>query len=320
MSDKQYPDVSTVRAEARAAWEAAYRKRRSLQEWLGLTVPWWLIAIAVTFFALSAPHTAAIFNMLTPGYGGVAPLGVEFGLLYASFSRWQARNEGENVRPLLVVITVLLFITSVLANGAGAFIAVIDGAGELGSLSARELWRLYPTLPASRQASLLLVPISAFIIPIGTMVVGEGLASLLLDNRDNGDTMSARWETVQRDVEFMALRDAALQMGHTPKMANKWASQVVDIGDVSARPSVSVNRTVSAADRTTDIRTDNGHGTGQGYSKNMSAREQGELYLSENGDPGVSVREFADLVGIGKTTAADILRDYRSNGHSATGA
>src|SRR5258706_9698239 len=41
--------------------------------------------VALVLYGLSAPHTASVFDKLTPGWGWIAPVGVEFGLLYRHF-------------------------------------------------------------------------------------------------------------------------------------------------------------------------------------------------------------------------------------------
>lgn len=105
----QYPDVATVRARARAAWEHNQRRRVPFQERIGSSVPWWLLIVAVVFFALSIPHTARTFDIITPTVGYVAPLGIEFGILYTSFYKHQlkARHGVALPWPVRVLIIVV---------------------------------------------------------------------------------------------------------------------------------------------------------------------------------------------------------------------
>ena len=62
---------------------------------------------------------------LTPGWGWLAPIGVEFGLLYSAFRRRLAKAAREALPWTLWALELLLFITAMLVNGAGAFSSVV---------------------------------------------------------------------------------------------------------------------------------------------------------------------------------------------------
>lgn len=312
---EHYPDVAVVRRQARRDWERAMRSRMSLQERIGESVPWWLIAIAAVFFLLSVPHTMAVFNKITPGVGYAAPFGVEFGLLYAAFRRRQMRR----VSGQLIVLELLLFITAIVVNGAGSLEAVIALTQDIQGKSFEVLISEYRDLPVGSQVALVLVPIAALIIPIGTTVAGEGLAALFLERRETGNALEKQWQAERLQVEFEALRDAALSAGITPGRAVRWAEQITGYGrpvlsgaDMSGQPD---SRTAGHARRTRE------HGHGQGYSKNMSARDVARAFIEENPDAlNMSVRQFADAAGIGKTVAAEELAAYRAQSlHSSNG-
>lgn len=89
--------------------------------------------VALVLYGLSAPHTASVFDKLTSGWGWIAPIGVEFGLLYKAFRR-DARATGEMVSWALWLLEALLFLTAMLVNGAGSFTSVIN------SVSLEKLW------------------------------------------------------------------------------------------------------------------------------------------------------------------------------------
>ena len=56
------------------------------------------------------------------------------------------------------------------------------------------------------------------------------------------------------------------------------------------------------------------------YTKNMSAREIARAYIEANPDAlNMSVRQFADEVGIGKTVAAEVMAEYREEAFSSNG-
>jgi hypothetical protein len=115
---------------------------------------------------LSAPHTASIFDKLPPGW--IAPIGVEFGLLYTAFHRRVSRSASETVSWSLWFLEVLLFLTAMLVNGAGAFTSVVTSMN-LDQLSVAALGEQFGNLPATSQAALVMAVHSAFIIPIGTL-------------------------------------------------------------------------------------------------------------------------------------------------------
>lgn len=334
MSKDVYPDVAVVRAEARAAWEAQYKRRLTLQERIGASVPWWLVIIAAMFFALSAPHTAAVFDLLTPGMGVAAPLAVEFGLLYAAFDRRKRKSQDRSrSQPVFTrVLETLLFVTAVVVNGAGSFMAVVAASGDIQGLSLTDLWLQFDGLPASSQLALLLVPMAALIIPIGTAVAGEGVASLILERREQGDVLAQEWARVKALIEFEALRDAALGAGITAGKATQWAENITgyrrdDSAFSAVRPSGQTDkrtdsvRTEQQADNLLDRDRRDGHNTGQGYTKRMDARELVWTYLEDNPDAAEwTVRDLASAVGVGKTTAADVRGQFMEhllsrNGH-----
>jgi hypothetical protein len=51
--------------------------------------------VALVLYGPSASHTAGVFDKLTPDWGFIALVGVEFGLLYAAFRRRLAKSEKE---------------------------------------------------------------------------------------------------------------------------------------------------------------------------------------------------------------------------------
>ena len=60
--------------------------------------------------------------------------------------------------------------------------------------------------------------------------------------------------------------------------------------------------------------------SGGGYSKNMSARDVARAYIEANPDAlNMSVRQFASAAGIGKTVAAEVMREYNQETFSSNG-
>jgi hypothetical protein len=330
----RYPDPATVRTAARDAWEKRARANLSVQERIGVSVPWWLVAIAAVFYALSSPHTAGVFDMLTPGWGWVAPIGVEFGLLYAAFHRKQLRTLNLRTPLATTFLQVLLFFVAVVVNGAGALSSVLSATG-LNGLPFGEIFDQFARLPAIHQVALPLAAVAALVIPVGTTVAGEGLSSLFLERQDHSSVIERAWLRDKGYIEYEALRDAAIAMGIPPKRATAWADSIINgpihiSKPVSGGVSASLTdgeRTISAlpAQATADAfetrqRTRSasvrgrpgGHVTPSAADEFVSAAQRVADYLDANPDAAsLSVRKLADAAGVGKTVAADALRDYR---------
>ena len=300
-----YPNVTEVREQARDDWEKRQRKRQSRVEKFTSLMDFWIVLIVLSFVALSIPHTVKVFDMITPMWGQGAFIGLEVGLLYRSFRGKVARIKNEPLPRSLQILAWLLFISLVVANGVGAFIAVADSQSVISGMSLSEIFQGWPDLPASAQIALVLVPLAAFMIPIGTIVGGEGLAALLLEARADGDPLDELWIEVAQDIEFVALRDAALNMKRTPAQARKWASSVVGL----EQP-----RKVSGSDA---VRT-------RRDSPKMRPSEAVMAYLDATGRDDLSVRQLADVVSseigvkVSKTTAGSVYNEWKDNrnGHS----
>src|SRR5438045_3228693 len=175
-------NIEQIYRQERQRWLREEAPRQSLRDLIASSVPYWIVVVAAVLYGLSAPHTASVFDKLTPGWGWIAPVGVEFGLLYAAFRRRLARHTGEPIPWTLWALEILLFLTAMLVNGAGAFTSVVS-ATQLNSLSFAAIVEKFGDLPATSQAALIMAGLAAFIIPIGALVAGEGLAALALERR-----------------------------------------------------------------------------------------------------------------------------------------
>src|SRR5271165_3532218 len=121
-------DIEAIYRQERQRWLHDEAPRKSLRDHIAESVPYWIILVALVLYGLSAPHAASVFDKLTPGWGWIAPIGVEFGLLYTAFRRRVARAASEQVSWTLWLLEVLLFLTAMLVNGAGAFTSVVSSA------------------------------------------------------------------------------------------------------------------------------------------------------------------------------------------------
>jgi hypothetical protein len=168
------------------------------------SVPYWIVVVAAVLYGLSAPHTASVFDKLTPGWGWIAPIGVEFGLLYAAFHRRLAHHHSETEAWTLWALEILLFLTAMLVNGAGAFSSVVD-ATQLTNLSFAAIADRFGNLPATSQAALIMAVLAAFIIPIGALVAGDGLAAIALARRGGNEFREQAWQEVEFTVVYRAV-------------------------------------------------------------------------------------------------------------------
>ncbi len=192
-------DIEAIYRQERQRWLREEAPRRSLRDVIAGSVPCWIILVALVLYGLSVPHTAAIFDKLTVGWGWIAPIGVEFGLLYAAFRRRFAQHQSEAGSWTLWTLEVLLFLTAMLVNGAGAFSSVVSSAN-LDTLSFAAIVERFGNLPSTSQAALIMAVLSAFIIPIGALVAEEGLAILVLENRAGSSPHEARCQIQLRKV------------------------------------------------------------------------------------------------------------------------
>ena len=303
----EYPNVTEVRRQARADWEAGQRKRKSRIEKISGSIDFWIVLIVLSFVMLSIPHTVQVFDMITPTLGKGAFVGLEIGLLYRSFRGKMATINAEELPLSLRLLGWIMFVSLVVANGVGAFMAVADAQKSVSDLPLAELFNQWPQLPARAQLALILVPLAALMIPIGTIVGGEGLAALFLDAQSDGNPLDEQWGEIAQDLEFIALRDAAINMGHTPKRAVKWASDVVGLDTPGPVRNVS-NRTETGQQ--------NGH---KRTVPKIGKADAVFAYLDENGEPERGVRWLSDEVSrlydlrVGKTTASVALNEWRAN-------
>src|SRR6185369_12530027 len=110
-----------------------------------------------------------------------------------------------------------------LVNGAGSFTSVI-AATRLDSLSFAAIIDGFGNLPATSQAALVMAVLSAFIIPIGALVAGDGLAALALEHRTGTDSRMQAWRDVEAEVFYRALYTRYMQQGLADRDARLRAS------------------------------------------------------------------------------------------------
>ncbi|MCC7452121.1 MAG: hypothetical protein IT324_32250 [Anaerolineae bacterium] len=281
-----------------------------LRDVIADSVPYWIVLVAIVLYGLSAPHTASVFDKLTPGWGWIAPIGVEFGLLYAAFRPRLGRDTMEKLAWTLWVLEALLFVTTMLVNGTGAFASVVSST-QLDNLSFAVIVERFGVLPATSQAALIMAGLAAFIIPIGALVTGEGLASLALERRSGTDIREIRWHEVEHKVIYRAVFVRYLQSGVPDKEARLRAQAEVKgyLGSGSVLSPVQPVRALSAG----SVQTERG-ANGQ---PNNGVKATIRAYLAEHPDAvQMSVNQLVCALneqGIhaGRTTVAEVLKEAR---------
>jgi hypothetical protein len=219
-------DIDGVIEEARDTWEKRQRKRRSLEKWIVRLLPVGLVIMTAIFYGLSAPHTAALLSLITPGFGTVAPLGFELGVLTLAALREAGWRSMTNTVMLLILLAL-----SIVINIAGAFIAVVSLATST-SLSTDTLAGLlarFDTLPATIQVVLMLIAPVGATIPVMAKLTGEAvmklaLGKVTLETQSNDE----QWGHERSMVVNSALYQAAIKAGAGSKTAGNWATSVVE--------------------------------------------------------------------------------------------
>ena len=221
-------DVSQISKEARTNWERSEKGRLSLERKLLNALPIGLVIMVMVFYSLSAPHTAHILDMVTPGWGMFAPIGFEIGILIVAAlieAGWHAR--------LLRGVEWLLLSMGVVINVAASFLVVVASSDVIGAditaYTFQELVVLYPAFPASVQLVLVMVVPIGFTIPIITKLAGEAVVKLALGRVElNPTSLDELWEHVEQREIKSALMQAALNLGAGVKTSGKWSSMIVE--------------------------------------------------------------------------------------------
>lgn len=309
MSSSKYQssiDIGAINEATRRKWIAENRPKVGLLDHVESSVPWWLVIVAATMFLLSAPHTASTFNRLTPGFGWVAPLGVEFGLLYAAFYRM---TNGRSTK-LNTTLERLLFVTSILVNGAGSLTAVVTSAG-LQNKSIGDMLAGFWLLSASDQVLLALVIAAAFIVPIGTTVAGHGLAEFVM-GRNRGKTASeeaekaleAQWNEAKGGILREAYFAELIKANWTPGKAKTQATKLASIAGMAESP-----ESAGIADDHGQTADKKAFGKGEAVQRLEQLRSEvpGFVHLPAN--------KQIEISGVGKSVVYEWRKPY-NNGHS----
>lgn len=304
-------DLDKLYRQAQARWLREEAPHRTFRDRLTGSVPYWIIVVAFVLYGLSAPHTAGVFDKLTPGFGFLAPVGVEFGLLYTAFSRQRAKGRKLILPWTLKALELLLFVTAMLVNGAGAFTSVVASVN-LANLSFASIIDSFGNLPATSQAALVMAALSAFIIPIGALVAGDGLAALALERSETTDSATQAWRDVEAEVFYRALYTRYMQQGILERDARQRA--YTEARGYLGKGSTSAVRQLSAP---TGQPSENGQSRQGPSGQTGTVKASVRAYLDAN--PGLDQQSVNQVlatlkqsgVQVGRTTVADVLQERK---------
>lgn len=316
------PNVDEIARRAKARFLSELPRMSFLQS-IKDSVPYWIFLVAFPLFAISAPHTAYVWNQITPGVGFVAPVFVEFGLLYGSFRRRYARMKHETNPFFFSVLSVLLFVVAILSNGAGA-ITEVAKATQNANLSVAELWAQFGNLPITSQASLIMAVLSAFIVPIGAWASGESIGHLIFEyEHENENFREAKWRDAARDKIGQALYTEYRGHGYNEADAQRHARRDLQgYMNFVSTPLSSVHNTVSTVSNRVDRGVQSVDSTAQKVLPLPNKAEQARMWLlahPEYLDKSINTAHSAinaEGMSLSRTLFANVLRKVKQDAPS----
>lgn len=218
-------DIAAIYKQEHERYLREDAPKRTLSEWFGSYTPWFIVVVALASFLLSAPHTTAVLNLLTPGFGWVGPVLVELSLIYASFERRRLELKEEPVSWLLRWLRWLVFLIAVATNFAGALNELVSQTG-LQNASGGEIIGRFGQLPVMTQVGLIMVALMALIVPVIAEVAGHGIANKVFSIPSN-PAREDHWKRVEVKVTFQAVYNIYVQQGTAPHEAQAIAETQV---------------------------------------------------------------------------------------------
>lgn len=260
----EWIDIQAEQDSARSAFEAQQSRRRNLNGWLVVLLPWSQLIVFAVFYLLSAPHTVYLVERITPGAGKLAPIGLELGVIFVAAMRQKGwRN--------LLTFGVLwsLMLVNVIINVGGGFIAVVQSATaqDMTRLTLPEIMGRFGTLPAEYQILFPLVVIIGALVPVMGKFSGEAMIKLATGEiKLESVSVEDLWLKEQPTQVKSALMRAALKKGAGARTAGAWAQRIVDElygDDDGAVQAVSgLSRTVPVVPTVSTVRAEMGFAAG----------------------------------------------------------
>lgn len=222
----EWVDIQEIQDTARATFEAQQRRRRNLNSWLVVLLPWFQVVSFIVFYLLSAPHTVYLMERITPNWGKFAPIGLEFGVVFVAAMRHKGWRGS-----LTFGILWALVVVNVIINIGGGFIAVVHSSsdGTMSSATMLEIISRFVTLPAEYQVLFPLVVIVGVLVPIMGKFSGEAVIKLTSGEiKLEVITLDDLWAKEQFGYVKSALMRFALKKGAGAKTSGSWAQRIAE--------------------------------------------------------------------------------------------
>lgn len=219
-------NVSKIREDAKWKWRHNRLKSVTTLERIHRSRPSWLYLIFAAIFMLSASHTVNAFQSVINVWinlsdnihiplGSVGVVAIEFGLLWAAFGRYETKQTGGRKDAIVFTMEIVFFISTILINGTGS-LTVLSDQHLVGGVDDLKII-----------GGLVMVAISALVVPLSLDIVGTGLAKLVYERKDEGDRFAPDWLREGPDVLHLAFNDELLKLGKSTAEANRLATQLV---------------------------------------------------------------------------------------------
>jgi hypothetical protein len=216
-----------------------------------------------------------------------------------------------------VVIVELGLFVSVYAAKSGSrnlalFIQIVAFTGAV----AANIHSVIGTLESTDQGTLVVGAIIGVIAPIIAMLSSEVYIKMDGAERKLQQEADALYTTEQKRFDGDVLlvwdvyrREEEAKERKLSSARGRLSTRVSDVARTDTHADMSAGQD---ADGQADTRAARGHATGQGYTKNMAARDQMRAYLQTNNEARrKSSRWLADNVGLGgKTVWAEVLKEF----------
>lgn len=235
-------DLKSEEDNAHALFDSQQVRRRNLNSWLVVALPWFQLISFVVFYLLSAPHTVYLVERITPNAGKLAPVALELGVVFTAAMRHKGWRGS-----LTFGVLWSLIVVNVIINVGGGFIAVVHSAtlDGISDATLMEVIGQFWTLPAEYQVLFPLVVIIGILVPIMGKFSGEAVIKIATGEiKLETVTLDDLWLKERASVMKSALMRAAMKSGAGTKTAGSWAQRVVEqlYGD-DDKPVHAVSRT-----------------------------------------------------------------------------
>lgn len=291
---------------AKGQWLRTEAPKRDMQD---LFFDLRILLLTLAFLAmglLSSSHTIEAFSHNAPfALAMVSPLAFELYLIASTLTgKGVHRDWGTKSTQGLI------FVVAVIANGA-------SGWQQASSTSGVNMLLVYQAMAL----------IAAPIVPLATMSIGHQLAASI-QTRQTTDKVGDAWALAEFGVFYKALYTAYNVQGVQPKEAKKLAQADaqgylgtgVKITNEQPRLVAQVSTLPDDGRRSPDSgsvadQADNGGSSGQPRLRKGEAKQRFEALIRDDpaylANPLLSVDALADKLGIGRSTAGELLKQWR---------